>query len=264
MGKTITEELKLYNGEVTVVFYPNSHIFKVDGQKIISVTQATKHLDKSGALMGWATKLARESLIARIERGMTVTIPDVVVACGLHRAFKQEAADKGRLVHDYCEQHIKFILGQADAKPTMPEETQVANGALAFLKWEKENDVEWIQSEQKIYSRKYEYCGILDAKAKIRGNKKLFTTIDFKTGNGVYNDQKYQVSAYEKADIEETGDKYTDYRLLLRFDKETANFEEHELMDCDKDFTAFLGGLAIEKRERELKNQLKKKIKLAF
>lgn len=264
MGKTITEELKLYNGKISLIFYPNSHIFKVGDQKVISVTQATKHLDKSQVLMNWATKLAKEHLIEIIESGQSIITPDVIQACGLHRARKQEAADKGRLVHDYCEQHIKCILGQIEENPKMPEDDQVANGALAFLKWERENEVEWIQSEQKIYSMKHEYCGIIDAKAKVRGNKKLYTTIDFKTGNRVYSDQRYQVAAYEKADQEETGDKYTNYRLLLRFDKETAEFEEHELDNCDKDFNAFLGGLAIEKRERELKNQLKKKIELDY
>jgi hypothetical protein len=63
----------------------------------------------------------------------------------------------------------------------MPQEEVVPQGVNAFLDWEKENKVKWIESELLIYSKEHDYCGRADAIAKI-GSKPTSSTSRLRTG----------------------------------------------------------------------------------
>jgi hypothetical protein len=248
MSKHITE---FYGGEVKILFDPKSHAFYniETGCKLISVTEACDVIDKP-ALKRWAVNVMRDELIARAKTGR-LSIPDILDASNTWNVIRRTAADKGKIAHAWFEDYIgEKIKGVKRIIPIMPEDEEVCNGVMAFLKWERENKVKWVASERKIYSRAHDYVGILDAKAKLRG--KYLSLIDFKTGSGIYNEMRYQTAAYQKADQEELGEEYTDERWVLRFDKKTAEFEARAFEEVDDDFGAFLGALAIKKRQYQL------------
>jgi hypothetical protein len=242
--------VKRYNDTVEIEFNEDRHIYKNKdtGETILSVTGATSIVDKSRPLIFWAIGLMRDHLLKLVENSEAIMTEDIIEGSKLHQKKKEEAANKGSEVHDWIEKYITAKLGKGE-KPEMPKDEEILNGVLAFLNWEKDHSVKFIDTEKLVYSKKYDYVGLLDCIAEIDGKRSV---IDFKTSNGLYNEYRYQVAAYQGADEEETGVKYDGNRWLVRFDKNTAEFEAHELKEFKKDFNTFIACLAVRRREREL------------
>jgi hypothetical protein len=231
-----------YKG-ITLEFEEEKHKFTIAGRSILSVTAITGMIDKSGALIGWAVKLFREFLLDKISNGENITPETVVEGSRQHSIKKQQAADIGTEIHEWVNEFI-------DKKnPKMPDKEAVKNGALAFLKWIDENKVKFLKSEEIVYSKKYDYAGILDAEAIVNKERCI---VDFKSSNGIYNEMRYQVAGYQCAKEEMTGKKY-DCRWIIQFGKDTGEFTAYRLDEYKKDLSAFLGALVIKKREAELK-----------
>ncbi len=236
------KEYSLYDKKITIRFDDGRHVFYgPNGEYLTSVTGVTGVIDKSGPLMYWAVNLARDYLLEKIQSGQIVEM-DIIEASKQHRAFKKKAADMGTQIHQWCSD---WILGK---KPKMPEEEKVVNGITAFLKFQKEHKFKWIDSERIVYSKKYGYAGILDAVAK---KGKELVLVDFKSSNGIYDEMRFQVSGYQIAYEEETGKKF-DKRIIVRFGKETGEFEVKELDNDEADKKAFLACLALKNRLKEL------------
>ena len=107
----------------------------------------------------------------------------------------------------------------------------------AFGKWVKENEVEWISTEERIYSKEHQYAGTVDAVATIDDK---FSVIDFKTSKQIYKSYKLQVYAYKQA-IEEMYGEEVESCWILRFDKATGKFQAKEIKE---DYLpAFIKGL---------------------
>ena len=236
------KEYKLYKGREIIRFDDVRHRFYgPKGEPLISVTKATSVVDKSGPLMYWAVNLARDYLLSRLKVG--ITEEDIITSSKQHRIFKRKAADVGTLIHQWVSD---WILKK---KPEMPTNEKVINGITAFLKFQKKNKIKWVESEKVIYSKKYKYAGILDAVGKSKGKLLL---IDFKSSNSIYPEMYFQVAGYQIAYEEETGKKI-DKRMILRFGKDTGEFEAVELGDDKKDKKAFLACLQLRRRLTELK-----------
>lgn len=203
-------EFTLYKGKVKGKFYPESHRYYVNGKAKRGVTTYIGVLDKSRALITWATELYRDYLLSTLADG-EITEEHIFEGCGLHEERKQEAAAIGDEVHKWIEQ---YLLG---ADPAMPESREAQIGVTAFLEWVEAHKVEFISSERIVYSRQYDYIGKLDIEAKVDGKHCL---IDIKTSNGIYNSFGLQTAAYVRADEEENGKKY-DGRWIIRLSKET-------------------------------------------
>lgn len=161
-----------------------------------------------------------------------------------HKETKEEAGDIGTAAHEWTE------LFRKGKKPKIPEDKKVKNCVLAYLKWIDENKVKSHRSEFPIYSKKHDYAGIVDDEATVNGE---FSVVDLKSSSGIYNDMRYQIAAYQGA-IEEMGGKKHDTRWLIQLGKLTGEFHAVRLEDFKKDFDAFIGALAIKRRELELKN----------
>src|SRR3990172_6993113 len=167
----------LYGGKVHIDFYPDSHRYKKQGESnyLISVTTACGMLDKSRVLIKWATGLAKDFLLGQLKDIAKTTNEEIIQglierACGLHEERKQKAADIGTQVHEWAEKHI------AGEKPPLPKDKNVLNGVMAFLKWLEENKIKFIASEKLVYSKKYDYVGLMDAAAIIKSKRYV---IDF-------------------------------------------------------------------------------------
>lgn len=115
-------------------FDESSHIYKLNGVAIPSVTTIMKPLSDS-------------------------------LYKGVDTAMLNKAAERGTIVHNAIENYIKF--GVTDC----PQE--YAAYFSAYLKWCRDHKVKVIQSEQKTYHKFMRYAGTIDCICKIDGMKIL-------------------------------------------------------------------------------------------
>jgi len=242
------KEYKLYNGKILIKFEEedneNHHFYDSQGNKILSVTQITGIIDKSQGLMGWVAKLIGEYLRQEKAKGNNILTDELIdTALREYRRVQKEAKDVGKEIHHWISE---WILGK---NPPMPENIQVVNGITAFLKFQKENGLKWVDSERPVYSKKWNYAGFLDAIAQ-KGKDRIL--IDFKSSNGIYPEMMFQIMGYKIAWEEETN-KTIHKAMILRFGKETGEFETKEFKIDKEDEKAFLGLLAAAKKLQQLK-----------
>lgn len=254
---------KLYNGDVELVFYPDSHQYKMDGKNKMSVTSVLDVVDKSRALVKWAVDLTKSYLLEIIDSGSGIKVRDVIEACAQHIVKKEQAATIGTMVHNWCERYA------AGLNPPMPDDEKVLNGVLAFLKWANDNQVKFVNTEKLVYSRKYDYVGTLDVIFTMgKEDHKIIHIGDYKTASGIYSTALYQTAAYVAAQMEEYPDLNYGTSWILRFAKEdkykdgklieeAGTFEVKEISseEHQKNLDAFVGCIALKKREKELYNE---------
>lgn len=217
-------ESTLYNGKVAVRFFPDSHIYMVNGKRAMGATTFINIKDKSKPLMSWKGQRTVDFLLKELKKGH-ITEELICAASYIDEIEKEEAAGFGSKIHGWCEQYIKSKLNKHVEMPEFPEEKQVQVGVNAFLDWEKEHEVKFVSSERMVYSKKYGYMGTLDIEAKIDGKLCL---VDLKSSNGLYNSVNMQTAAYVMADQEESDRKYKG-RWAIRLSKyDQQEYEERE------------------------------------
>jgi len=240
----MTEIIKksMYNWEVNIDFYPNSHQYKKDGKNLLSVSTVCGVVDKSQVLIYRATNLAKYYLLSLPESQRTQE--EVERACQMHKEKKETAANIWTLAHARVETYIKT------GEMSFPEDQKVANAVNWFLEWIKQHEVKFEKSELFVYSRNHDYVWITDAIASIDGKRYL---VDFKTSNTIYLMEYWmQTSAYLKAYEEETGDEL-DGIMIVKFSKEETDknwqpipvFETQEIVDIEYLFNAFLSAKVL-------------------
>lgn len=237
--------LKEYKiGNTKIRFDDERHRFWDEkGQPIISVTTATRIIDKSEILVAWAIKKVKEYLIEKIDKGEPITNLDVEEASKEPRRFKETAGDIGTAIHEWIDQ---WLQGK---KPAIPDDEKTRNGITAFLRFQKENKIKFTESQRIVYSKKHRFAGFLDAVGKV-GNKLVL--IDFKSSNNIYPEYALQTAGYQIAYEEETKKKI-DHRMIIRFGKDTGAFEFKEYKENDQDKEAFLACVTLRNRMNEIK-----------
>ena len=242
------ETHKLYNGEVELMFDPVAHLYTVNGKRVTGVTGATSTIAKP-ALIFWASNMAVSYISKSIKAGLRydeIQLKEIFEnAKRAHTTFKESAASKGKMVHEWIEE---FIKGR-NPRPPMNEELR--NATEAFVKWTKENKVIFRLSEQKAYSKLWNYAGTLDFTAEVNGKLVLG---DVKTSSGIYPEMFYQVAAYQLAREEEYPDEDYKSNLIVRCGKD-GSLEIQESREFEENSRAFLGALAIYNRQQELKDR---------
>lgn len=240
---------KLYNGEVELTLETFKHTYTYNGKKVTSVTQALGIINKP-ALISWAANTAIEYVSIQIEPGKSY---DEIQLAAIWEAGKKahwqkktDAGNLGSFVHKWVEQYIK---GENPATPVNPELQESVN---KFLTWVKKHSVEFLLSEQQIYSKKYNYTGTLDFICKIDG--KMYIG-DLKTSNGIYPEMLIQTAAYRYARVEEFPQEEYVGQLILRIGKD-GTFEFAVMRDegwYSKMFVAFLSALKLQESMEAIK-----------
>lgn len=228
----------LYGGGVTIVYYPNSHQYKLDGKNLLSVTGILGVINKP-MLIPWAVNQAVSFLQGHL--GEPITDELLAEAKSQHEKVRDEAASLGHQVHEWCN---GYLMGK---EPPLPEDIRVMNGVLAFLKWVEEHDVKFTESEKLVYSKQCGYVGTMDAVAIIDGKK---CVLDFKTGKGVYPEHHMQVAAYRHA-AEEEGMEFDGDSVIVQFGKEDGEFKVYPCPNHVDDLNAFLSALEIKKWQKK-------------
>lgn len=235
----------LYNGEIKIDFYPDSHRYKLLGEKtfLISATAVTGMLDKSQALIPWAVNLDLDYIKQYLEEraGQKFTLeelePIIEEARKKHTEKKEEAATNGSIVHDYAERFARSIMDgtkQPEIDSEWPE--QVLQGISAFLEWFNANDVHFHATESLVYSKKLKIVGTADAVASVNGEHVL---IDYKTSKGVYSEYHYQAAGYFEMWNEEHKELQLTGAKILHFSKEDGSFNVVDVINLKEAVKTF-------------------------
>jgi Tfp pilus assembly protein FimT len=241
----------IYGGEISLDFNEAKHLYTVGGKKVDGVTSILGVISKP-ALVNWSARMTAEYVMENFEEKMSRTRMEALCekAKGAHRIKKESAGDIGHLVHSWVENWIK-----GSKEEPLPENASAKNGCEAFMKWVRENRVEFINSEKVCYSKKHNYAGTYDFTAIVNGNKVLG---DIKTSSGIYDEYFFQTAAYQKAVQEETGEEFESHLIVnckKEPDKDGKILELKYSRDYEKNVEAFLAALTLHRRINELKDE---------
>src|ERR1017187_5913593 len=276
---TLTESFWFYNNTIELRFDTENHTYFRVGElgNLIEQHGVTKDLhviDKAYALVPWAVKKAAEKLLQTIplsdvkdEFGSfmlaPMTLEDftrlVMVAKDAHREILTDAGDIGHLAHKCLEDSIQHAIDYAGGVVielrNLPTDEKALACAQAAFAWMKQHDVKWLKTEQKIYSREYEYAGTMDGKCLVSSctdpsccTEKFIDSLsiaDWKSSNALRIEYVFQVAgAYEHAEREEYGEDIQNCFILRlgKNEEEAGKFEPWRIPA--KDFPeAFAGYL---------------------
>lgn len=281
----LTEEYKFYNGEVTLRYQPEEHVYYLlKNNELIpqdGVTTIVHIIDKSNALVPWAAKMVAEKLLRTVPTYQTpsgeklispLTFDDftkvVLEAKSAPRDKVEEAADVGHMAHAWIEHYIKLQLNRTTEPLVDLQDERAKSCCNAALKWMKEHNVRWIDTERKIYSRTYSYAGTMDGKALVdscsnpnccaKSFSNRLSVIDWKSSNYLYIEYLLQTAAYQYATEEELKEQIDD-RWIIRLGKTDGEFEPWHIenrADYVNDFTAFLTALTLYRLVHQLESRM--------
>jgi hypothetical protein len=251
--------------EVTLRLDAEKHVYylvREDGslEKQSGCTNVLHVIDKSFHLMPWATRCMFEQLVRTLPvrtraDGIVVTVElpldDFKViateARAAHKNRLNDASDIGRLAHDCLEKSIKYAIANTGGIVIeivdLPADACAASCVAAAHKWMKAHKVVWLETERKIYSRKYKVAGTLDGLAKVSScddylccectaARPVFvdrlSIVDWKSSGALRVEYCGQVGIYKHSIQEELGIVVEDC-WINRLDKETGEFEPWHL-----------------------------------
>jgi hypothetical protein len=202
-------------------FYPNSHRYKWDGRWVPSVTTIINRLSKP-LLIQWAADCAVDYIEREWGRPDQDLPLDMGAICALarkaHLEKRDTAGDVGRIVHDLA---VDLQSGKepdpSKLPPDAPPQTFVALQALR--EWIATTKLGNADLERRVFSREGMYAGTTDRWGLIEDR---WAVLDFKTGNGVYDEAWYQMAGYELALREELGLDEPVWHYLIHLDKNTG------------------------------------------
>jgi len=234
------------------------HIYETPIGVLPSVTTILKIYEggKSGALMGWATKVMAQYLqtLANEQGNIVIKKNEALEifkkAKSWHKTLKQESAELGSAVHNCIEVYLK---GQP-IKGLLESNSKIEKPFQAFLDWQKQYKFELIQAEHPTYSADG-YAGTIDCVAVLNGT---LYVIDFKTSNRIYEEYLMQVAAYARA-YEERSGKDIFNAGILRLGKEDGIPEWREItsQEIAKHYVLFSHLLAFYKEKEGQGNELR-------
>lgn len=291
---TLTESYFFYGGTIELRFDKENHkYYKVDPElgnliEQLGVTNTVHIIDRSVALTPWAAKKVAEKILRTVpvtsrdfvvDVANNISLPVLYVPEMKLEDFTQlvmeaktapkdiliEAGDIGHIAHKCLEDSIQHAIdhnnGIVKELLYIPEDEKAASCARAALDWMRKHNVRWIKTEQKIYSREYEYAGTMDGSAFVDSCddpsccahlfKDHRSLIDWKSSNYLYIEYCYQTASYLGAEVEEYGIPFDD-RWILRLGKneeEAGKFEPWYLAGDTfaEDFAGFLACLNLTK-----------------
>ena len=262
-------EITYHDGEsVTLSFDKQLHAYRVDGKPVASATKVLSVISKP-ALIPWALKQGSEW----VERNLYADEEDKKIGAfkytsrlglaqlvkGIKSAYRGSsgsAMETGTTAHEWIEDALKtFMSGEGsfgdDNLPDLPDDPDACNSIDAFKAWVGDNDIDFLSSEEKIYSRQDNYAGTLDCAAYVNGS---LCIIDLKTSKGIYPEYHLQNAAYAQA-WEDIHGKQVEQTLVLRLDKATGRYQQgfQSRVEWVRNYEAFVSALNLYNRLKELK-----------
>lgn len=213
-------------------FETHQKYYLKDGSLVVGVTTILGQLAKP-QLVHWAYSLAMEG-----KKYWEIT---------------NTAKNIGTIAHYLIECKLKNIKTDSSTlKDYTMNEIQTAYLSYDnFLKWIKTHNIKMIATELRIVSEKYRYGGTIDFIAEIDG---VLSLIDLKSGSGVYDDMKIQLSAYKQLYVEKYKKEIdTCYIIHIPHEKD-KNFVEYRYNNLSNEFWQFYHLLKFYQLKKDLKN----------
>lgn len=155
-----------------------------------------------------------------------------------HAKKRDKAADQGTDVHTEIEKWIKdAIEGRVSL---LNENKQVQK----FITWAVENNVQFHESEKKMYSVEHRFAGTCDFTATIGGKKYVG---DLKTTSGIYDLSPFLQCAAYRIMLTEMGDTGFVGSVIIRLGKDGAFEEFYRSDETGEDMETFLALLKVYK-----------------
>lgn len=226
----------------TLIFEEGRHRYYLEGHSDKPFTGVTTVLGviAKPALIAWSAKMAVEYIeqnFPSAEELLTgkVKLSDLFKeAKNAHNKKKDKAADIGTQVHTAVEEWIK--------EKKIPELNEEGMAMFnKFVGWATENNVTFLDSERRMYSKEKWIAGTADFVCEIGGKKYLG---DLKTSSGIYGREYFAQCAAYRFMAEEHGDKDFHGSIIVRVGKD-GSFETKESFDYETDLKMFLAALEI-------------------
>jgi hypothetical protein len=297
----VSQEYRFYNGEIVLrfdkeswtYFLVNAELGNLEPQN--GVTGITKIINISDRLVPWSAKVMAAKLLRLIPTEMVegvirikpLTLEEFTVvvleAKSAHKDKLDEASDTGGLAHTALEDSIRYAIQNDPEKKVrqlinLPADERAVNAANSAKNWMDQHNVRWLETEHKIYSKKYKYAGTMDGRCVVDSCsdeaccrvsfKDRMSIADWKSSNYLSIGYLFQTAAYENAYEEENGVDVED-RWILRLGKseeEAGKFEPWHLTaeDFAEDFAGYLACLtlsnlvdSVEERMKAAKGQVR-------
>ncbi len=270
----LSEEFLFYENTIRVVFDREAHQYFLVEElgnltPLLNVSTVSHIVDKSFALVPWASKMAIEKLLRTVPVTMGRVIMELdaftklaLEAKSAHKDILEDAGTVGHMAHDWIESYIKARLASNEGAvrelvTNRCTDERATSATLAMLKWELAHNVRWVETERKVYSRKHRCSGTMDGLAYTDSCsdptccsvsfKDHLSLIDWKTSNYLYTEYLYQTAAYQGFFMEEFPDKKVVDRWVIRLGKEDAEFDPWYLPaeTFETDFNGFLTCLSL-------------------
>lgn len=182
------------------------HQYLYEGQSYPGVTGVLKILDKSDALVAWASRMTAEAAIANIG-----TLPQLLASVGPEGVVKaltsrsawtsRKAMDLGSDVHDLADRYVR-----GEALPDVPGEAM--DRIKGYAEWWRSSGWTLRTSEALLVSPGAGYGGTLDLLCRDRDGRTVLA--DIKSGNIDYRGKIYdsialQLAAYGSSELIQVG-----------------------------------------------------------
>lgn len=295
----ISESYWFYDNTVEIKFDRIEHkYFLVDPElgnliPLLNVSSVSHIVDRSDALVPWASKMAIEKMLRLIptyNAELDPSKPPVIAlrhmtleeftklaleAKSAHKDKLEDAGAVGHMAHEWIEKYIKAVMARDQPQvefllATMCTDERATNAAKAALDWMRKHNVRWLGTERKVYSRKHRCSGTMDGLCTVdscddrtcclKEFKDRLTIADWKTSNYLYMEYCFQTAAYESFYEEEFGVDVQD-RWVLRLGKDDGEFEAWYLPaeDFPEDFAGFVACLELTRLVESIDTRIKER-----
>lgn len=246
------------------------HVYTLNGKRMYGITSVLNVIAKP-MLIPWAAgqvvEWIRDNAPKQMLKGTNwyaVNNKMLDEAKAAHRKKKESAGDIGKIVHSLAEEYanntlLKPPIGAVEeAFDSLPEndflskdEIMIATMFGHFLNWVKTNNVVFLASEQKMYSKKHWIAGTVDAVVMIDGKKYV---MDIKTYSGIYDRTPFLQMAGYAIMLEELGHDDIAGTIIVRLGKD-GTFDVHMNTNLEEEKTGFLAALTLFKTLEAFKNK---------
>ena len=280
-----------YNHTVELQYHHNSHTYLlVTPEGLVpqaGVSDTCHIIDKSMALVPWACNMMADKILATVpysdpdgnpaHRHMPAMayseFEGLVLAAKLaHKEKLDHAAHVGNLAHDWIESLIKYELNSSQGIPyiPMPENEQAKNCCRAAVDWMHKHNVRWISTEQRVYSKLWQFAGTMDGLCHVdscsdrkccRSDfKDRLSIADWKSSNELRTEYLLQTAAYMQAYTEEHEEVVAD-RWVIRLGKDDGEFDPWHLEGDSwiTDFDAFTLALDLKRTLKVIDGRMKER-----
>lgn len=240
------DNIELFNKEIILKFDEKRHRYFNKGKVVPGATSILSMINKPG-IMYWAINETVKHAIDKIPTDRPVSEKELknilFDSKKAHKKTLELSAGIGTTAHEFAERYI------AGKEVPLPANSEARLAAQAFLAWlRSKKKIEFLFSERKVYSKKYNYAGTVDFVARIDGR---LVVGDFKTSKAIYPTSFYQTACYQQALSEEFPDLKFDGNIIVRIGKDGV-YEERFTSNFDKNFKAFLAARTLYLRGKEL------------